>query len=148
MWTAWQGRRLHPDLSYDGHPLLRYPLYTLYTPFIHPLLPHMHLYTPGYTCIYTIYTPNTSIHPLNVPFIPLHSDSSYDGHPLLSDWPSYIVQLPYYAAHSFNSDPVWQRLFASHWSADWAVRTRVYHSLLTYLFMPELLLYLYLCAYI
>jgi hypothetical protein len=85
MWTAWQGRRLHPDLSYDGHPLL-------------------------------------------------------------SNWPSYIVQLPYYAAHSFNSDPVWQRLFASHWAADWAVRTRVYHSQLTYLYMTELHLYLYAYA--
>ena len=49
-----------------------------------------------------------------------HPDLSYHGHALLSDWPSYIVQLPYYAAHSFNADATWTSLFASHWAADWA----------------------------
>ena len=27
--------------------------------------------------------------------------------PLLSLWPSYIVQLPYFTSHSFNSDDKW-----------------------------------------
>eukprot|EP00927_Polykrikos_kofoidii_P053890 TRINITY_DN48413_c0_g1_i1.p1 TRINITY_DN48413_c0_g1~~TRINITY_DN48413_c0_g1_i1.p1 ORF type:complete len:640 (-),score=54.90 TRINITY_DN48413_c0_g1_i1:72-1952(-) len=44
----------------------------------------------------------------------------YKGHPLLSKWPAYIVQLPFYATHSFNADRKWNSLFASHWSADWA----------------------------
>jgi hypothetical protein len=57
MWTAWQGRRLHPDLAYRGHPLL-------------------------------------------------------------SDWPSYIVHLPFYASHAFNADGNWSALFTSHWAAD------------------------------
>lgn len=47
---------------------------------------------------------------------------AYKGFPLLSDWPSYIVQLPFFAAGSFNDDPsgLWQGLFKSHWEADWA----------------------------
>ena len=45
---------------------------------------------------------------------------SYHGHPLLSDWPSYIVQLPFYSSHSFNADATWASLFHSHWAADWA----------------------------
>ena len=49
-----------------------------------------------------------------------HPDLSYHDYPLLSDWPSYIVQLPYYAAHSFNADAKWSALFASHWAADWS----------------------------
>jgi hypothetical protein len=48
----------------------------------------------------------------------LHPILSYRGHPLLSDWPSYIVHLPFYVAHSFNADASWSALFASHWAAD------------------------------
>lgn len=39
---------------------------------------------------------------------------------LLSMWSSYIVQLPFYATHSFNSDPYWTQLFANHFAADLA----------------------------
>jgi len=39
---------------------------------------------------------------------------------LLSLWPSYIVQLPFYAAGSFSGDAQWSELFKSHWAADWA----------------------------
>eukprot|EP00928_Gymnodinium_smaydae_P054583 TRINITY_DN38329_c0_g1_i1.p1 TRINITY_DN38329_c0_g1~~TRINITY_DN38329_c0_g1_i1.p1 ORF type:complete len:566 (-),score=33.34 TRINITY_DN38329_c0_g1_i1:160-1857(-) len=52
-----------------------------------------------------------------------HPKISYEGFPLLSLWPSYIVHLPFYASHSFNSDSVWQSLFKSHWQAD-----RAYYS--------------------
>ena len=44
----------------------------------------------------------------------LHPDDSYQGFELLSMWSSYLVQLPYYMVHTFNSDPVYQRLFKSH----------------------------------
>ena len=43
-----------------------------------------------------------------------HPDDSYQGFELLSMWSSYLVQLPYYMVHTFNSDPVYQRLFKSH----------------------------------
>lgn len=43
---------------------------------------------------------------------------AYAGLPLLSDWSSYIVHLPYYASHSFNSDPLWVALFQNHAAAD------------------------------
>merc|ERR1712187_641707 len=49
-----------------------------------------------------------------------HPNIAYQGVPLLSLWSSYIVHLPYYASHSFNSDPTWQSLFKSHWQADLA----------------------------
>ena len=49
----------------------------------------------------------------------MHTDNSYDGHPLLSMWSSYLVHLPYYLVHTFNSDPTYQKLFKSHWEADW-----------------------------
>lgn len=49
-----------------------------------------------------------------------HPNLAYHGHALLSHWPSYIVQLPYYAANSFCTDEQWAALFASHWAADWA----------------------------
>jgi len=42
----------------------------------------------------------------------------YDGHPLLSEWSSYLVQLPYYMVHPFNSDADFQSLFNSHYQAD------------------------------
>eukprot|EP00928_Gymnodinium_smaydae_P018195 TRINITY_DN16927_c0_g1_i2.p1 TRINITY_DN16927_c0_g1~~TRINITY_DN16927_c0_g1_i2.p1 ORF type:complete len:560 (-),score=47.58 TRINITY_DN16927_c0_g1_i2:177-1829(-) len=44
----------------------------------------------------------------------------YDGHPLLSMWSGYIVQLVYYTVHPFLVDPDWTALFKSHWLADWA----------------------------
>eukprot|EP00927_Polykrikos_kofoidii_P040306 TRINITY_DN34489_c0_g1_i1.p1 TRINITY_DN34489_c0_g1~~TRINITY_DN34489_c0_g1_i1.p1 ORF type:complete len:594 (-),score=51.23 TRINITY_DN34489_c0_g1_i1:164-1945(-) len=56
----------------------------------------------------------------------LHPDHSYkptstgQRYPLLSLWSSYIVQLPFYASGSFNSDLHWSALFASHWQADLA----------------------------
>jgi len=43
---------------------------------------------------------------------------SYRNFPLLSDWPSYIVQLPFFSSSSFNSDAAWSALFASHARAD------------------------------
>ena len=48
-----------------------------------------------------------------------HPPLSYHQYKLLTFWPSYIVQLPFYAAHSFNSDSHWEALFRSHWAADW-----------------------------
>jgi hypothetical protein len=48
-----------------------------------------------------------------------HPTMSYEGYPLLSYWPSYIVQLPYYSSYSFNADEEWSGLFNSHWAADW-----------------------------
>ena len=55
--------------------------------------------------------------PARTPFLSarrLHPDDSYQGYELLSMWSSYLVQLPYYMVHTFNSDPVYQRLFKSH----------------------------------
>lgn len=49
----------------------------------------------------------------------IHTDTEYDGHPLLSLWSGYIVHLPFYTVHSFNSDPTYQSLLRSHWLADW-----------------------------
>jgi hypothetical protein len=49
-----------------------------------------------------------------------HPNDSYKSYPLLSYWPSYIVQLPFYASHAFNNDSEWSSLFKSHWQADWA----------------------------
>jgi hypothetical protein len=54
---------------------------------------------------------------------PIHNYTSpIDGkvYPLLSLWSSYIVHLPYFSTSSFNADPHWSALFASHWAADWA----------------------------
>ena len=48
----------------------------------------------------------------------LHPNLAYHGFPLLSDWPSYIVHLPFYSSHSFNTDANWSSLFESHWAAD------------------------------
>jgi hypothetical protein len=47
-----------------------------------------------------------------------HPDHAYAGHPLLSLWSGYIVQLPFYSCASFNSDPAYVALFESHWQAD------------------------------
>jgi hypothetical protein len=65
MWRKWQGRRLHPDVSWTD----------------------------------------------------ISTTKSYD---LLSLWSSYIVHLPFYATHSFNSDPHWTALFNNHFAADLA----------------------------
>ena len=42
----------------------------------------------------------------------------YRGLPLLTLWPAYVVQLPYYTVHDFNTDPAYLTLFANHRSAD------------------------------
>lgn len=44
----------------------------------------------------------------------------YAGKSLLSLWPAFTVQLPYYLAHPFNSDPTWQALFRTQWQAETA----------------------------
>ena len=37
-------------------------------------------------------------------------------------WSAYVVHLPFYLVHPFNSDPLglYQSLFRSHWQAEWA----------------------------
>jgi len=50
----------------------------------------------------------------------LAPDHDFQGHPLLSMWSSYLVHLPFYLVHPFNSDPAYVDLFRSHWQADWA----------------------------
>ena len=47
----------------EEEPIILYPLYTLYTPFI---AVHTPIYT-RYICIYTIHTPNTPLNALNTP---------------------------------------------------------------------------------
>lgn len=49
----------------------------------------------------------------------MHPNHSYKAHPLLSMWSAYVVHLPYYMTHAFNSDPVYSQLFYSHWQAEW-----------------------------
>lgn len=49
----------------------------------------------------------------------LHPDHTYAGIPLLSTWSGYVVHLPYYTSHSFNSDAAFTQLFRNHWLADW-----------------------------
>ena len=44
----------------------------------------------------------------------------YAGHALLSLWPSYLVQLPYYLVHPFGADASYRELFAAQWQAEWA----------------------------
>ena len=76
---------LYGILGYDSGQHSIHPLYTLYTPFTYPLYTlytlcihfvytfiavHPPMYT-HYTCIYTIYTPNTPLNaPLNTPYTP------------------------------------------------------------------------------
>jgi hypothetical protein len=36
---------------------------------------------------------------------------------LLTLWPSYVVQLPYYLVHAFNADSRFQRLLSQQWQA-------------------------------
>eukprot|EP01079_Euglenida_sp_SAG-EU17-18_P010498 gene10498-1910_t len=57
-----------------------------------------------------------------------HPMHSYNGRPLLSEWAAYVVQLPYYMAHPFNSDPLYTDLFASHWRAEMDLYTNSYYA--------------------
>ena len=50
-----------------------------------------------------------------------HPIYSFGGHPLLSEWSAYVVQLPFYMSHAFNADPVYGGLFESHWRAERAL---------------------------
>lgn len=47
-----------------------------------------------------------------------HINTWYGSHPLLSIWSAYLVQLPFFMVHAFNSDPTYLSLFKSHWQAD------------------------------
>ena len=40
----------------------------------------------------------------------LHPNLEIFGHPLLSDWSSYVVQIPYYTTHPVNSFPAFQKM--------------------------------------
>merc|ERR1719424_2395422 len=40
-----------------------------------------------------------------------HPNYNYKEHPLLSLWSGYIVHLPFYTSHSFNSNADFQALF-------------------------------------
>ena len=46
----------------------------------------------------------------------------YGGQALLTLWPSYVVQLPFYLVHPFNSDPTgrFPALMRAQWEAEWA----------------------------
>jgi hypothetical protein len=44
----------------------------------------------------------------------------YAGRQLLTLWPSYVVQLPFYLVHAFNADARFTALFAQQWQAEWA----------------------------
>eukprot|EP00051_Salpingoeca_urceolata_P031317 m.11159 g.11159 ORF g.11159 m.11159 type:complete len:595 (-) comp3945_c0_seq1:13-1797(-) len=58
-----------------------------------------------------------------------HPNLSYQGNNLLSLWSSYLVQLPFMVAHSFNSDATYRALFKSHWEADRAFyRSPAYYA--------------------
>lgn len=43
----------------------------------------------------------------------------YGGQGLLTTWPSFLLQLPFYLVHAFNSDPVYTDLFQRQWQAEW-----------------------------
>eukprot|EP00040_Diaphanoeca_grandis_P026381 m.147625 g.147625 ORF g.147625 m.147625 type:complete len:622 (-) comp30550_c0_seq1:77-1942(-) len=49
-----------------------------------------------------------------------HPDFSYAGQALVTLWPSYVTQLPFYLIHPFNSDPTYRKIFKSQWLAEWA----------------------------
>mmetsp|Transcript_81280 Transcript_81280/g.195040 ORF Transcript_81280/g.195040 Transcript_81280/m.195040 type:complete len:680 (-) Transcript_81280:175-2214(-) len=49
-----------------------------------------------------------------------HPNVVIDGYPILSDWPAYIVQLPYYTVNMVNSDATFLDMFKNGWLADWA----------------------------
>jgi hypothetical protein len=48
----------------------------------------------------------------------LHPNLQYAGFPLLTYWPSYVTQLPFYLCASFNADAAWAALFRASWEAD------------------------------
>jgi len=48
----------------------------------------------------------------------LHPQLQYAGFPLLTYWPSYVTQLPFYLAASFSADAEWAALFRASWGAD------------------------------
>lgn len=43
----------------------------------------------------------------------------WGGQGLLTTWPSFLLQLPFYLVHAFNSDPVYVELFSRQWQAEW-----------------------------
>lgn len=45
---------------------------------------------------------------------------TFEGQPIVSKFPSYIMQLPFYTVHAVNADKQWKALFDSYWLADWA----------------------------
>eukprot|EP00937_MAST-01D_sp_MAST-1D-sp2_P004630 g4630.t1 len=55
---------------------------------------------------------------------------AYAGRALLTLWPSYVVQLPYYLVHPFNSDPSgrFQALLRAQWQAEWAFANSTLHA--------------------
>ena len=91
MWEAWQKRRLSPIHSYTAGTGKTYPLLSMWPSCASPLFSAHAQEFPPTKC----------------------------GHLCLRACAD-IVQLPYYSAGSFNSDPKWTALFASHWAADWA----------------------------
>ena len=48
----------------------------------------------------------------------LHPPLAYAGYPLLTYWPSYVTQLPFYLSASFSTDATWRGLFQASWLAD------------------------------
>lgn len=53
---------------------------------------------------------------------------AYGGRPLMTMWSGYVLQLPYYTTHPFNSDPVYTALFRESWSADWQYYNNTRHA--------------------
>eukprot|EP01052_Picozoa_sp_SAG31_P022363 SAG31_NODE_1775_length_7303_cov_2.409356_10_plen_327_part_00 len=49
-----------------------------------------------------------------------HTLYEFAGHPLLSLWSAYVVHLPFYLVHAFNTDTIYVQLFKSHFEAEWA----------------------------
>lgn len=47
-----------------------------------------------------------------------HPQLSYGGFPLLTYWPSYVTQLPFYLSAAFSADAAWAALFRASWQAD------------------------------
>ena len=60
-----------------------------------------------------------------------HPIYEYGGRPLLSLWSAYVVHLPYYMVHAFNSDPtgLYTSLFNSHYEAEWSFyKSSMFHA--------------------
>ena len=49
-----------------------------------------------------------------------HPNHYYGSYALLSLWSAYVVHLPYYMTHPFNTDATYTQLFRSHWEAEWS----------------------------